>query len=70
MNRIEIYNRMQELGIKHYIVSATSHTPSNKVFAFKTDGFHKCHHTDESFEAEIGYLTKQGFDFFDVIHLH
>lgn len=70
MTRIEIYNRMKELGVKHYINSATMHSNySSKKFTI-FDGFHKCHRTDESFEKEISNLTKRGYDYFDVIHLH
>ena len=71
MTRIEFYKRMEQMGIKHYIMSATMHSNySGKRMLTITDGFHKCHHTDESFEREIAVLQNRGYDFFDVIHLH
>ena len=71
MNRIEIYNQMKKFGIKHYIVSATQHSArTGRPICTWTHSFHKAHGTEESFEAEIQYLRKLGFDQFDVIHLH
>ena len=70
MTRIEIYNKMKKLGIKHYIVSCCHLTETGRKTWYKTSGFEKCHQTDKSFEETICSLEKQGYNFFDVIHLH
>ena len=71
MTRLEIYQQMQKLGIRHYILSATIHSrETDRRLLTITDGFHKCHRTDESFLKEIAVLQNRGYDFFDVIHLH
>ena len=70
MDRIEIYNRMKVLGIKHYILSATMYSNYSDNRFTINDGFHKCHRTDESFDEEISILRNRGYNFFDVIHLH
>lgn len=70
MTRTEIYNRMKDLGIKHYIVSVCHMNEDGKRYWNRENGFHKCHYTDESFEQEIAYLESQKYNWFDVIHLH
>lgn len=71
MTRVEIYNKMKELGIKHYINSASVLNPDSARFTWTIwEGFHKCHNTDESFDKEIELLERRGYNFFDVIHLH
>lgn len=71
MTRIEIYNRMKELGVKHYIMSAKMFSDEqNKYTWIESEWFQHCHYTDESFNNEISKLLKQGFNMFDVIHLH
>lgn len=69
MTRIEIYNKMKELGMKHYILSA-SVIGYNGKRGWTTDNLMKCHYTDESFDKEISKLEAHGYNFFDVIHLH
>lgn len=69
MSRIEIYKKAKQLGIKHYINSASVF--DGKHFGWVTnEGFAKCHYTDESFEEEIKRLESHGYNFFDVIHIH
>ena len=70
MTRIEKYNRMKELGVKHYIVSCCHLTEDGTKSWFKDKGFISCHYTDEEFENEIARLERQGYNMFDVIHLH
>ena len=70
MTRIEKYNRMKELGVKHYIVSCCHLTEDGQKCWFKDSGFISCHYTDEEFEREIARLERQGYNMFDVIHLH
>lgn len=70
MSRIDIYNRMKELGMKHYIISAIMHSNDDKRVIVQTDGFNKCHFTHESFDKEVDGLLNKGYDQFDVIHLH
>ena len=69
MNRIEIRNKMKEYGIKHYIVSCCHLTEDGRKAWEITEGFHKCHYTEEEFDREIQYLEKRGYNFFDVIHV-
>ena len=69
MTRIEIYNRMKELGMKHYIMAAKRYSDEQEKYtSIETERMHKCHYDDDTFEAEIRKLTNQGFNFFDVIH--
>ena len=70
MTRIEIYNKAKELGIKHYIVSICHQNEDGRRFWWKDYGFDKCHYTDETFDQEIERLEAQGYNFFDVIHIH
>jgi len=70
MTRLEIYNKMKETGVKHYILSCCRMNEDGKKFWHKSEGFHRCHYTDEEFDAEINFLEKQGYNYFDVIHLH
>ena len=69
MTRIEIYNRMKELGMKHYIMAAKRYSDEKEKYTWiETERMQKCHYDDDTFEAEIRNLTNQGFNFFDVIH--
>lgn len=70
MTRLEIYNRMKELGMKHYIVAICHITEEGKKSWYTETDFHKCHYTDEEFDNEIDRLVRNGYNFFDVIHLH
>ena len=70
MTRLEIYNKMKELGMKHYIVSCCHMNSQGKKSWYMEQGFHKCHYTDDEFEKEINHLEERGYNFFDVIHLH
>ena len=68
MTRVDIYNRMKELGIKHYINSAW--VLIDGKIGWSTRNLNRCHYKDETFEEEIKRLENQGYNFFDVIHLH
>lgn len=68
MTRIEIKKKMVQLGVKHYIVSCSHLTDDGRKAWQITEGFHKCHYTDEEFDREICLLEARGYNFFDVIH--
>ena len=71
MTRLEILNKMKELGVKHYIVAAKHYSNEKGKYTWiETERIHKCHYNDESFEEEVSRLEAQGYDFFDVIHNH
>ena len=71
MTRLEIYSKMKELGVKHYIVAAKRYSDEKGKYTWiETERMEKCHYNDDSFDNEIRKLTDQGFNFFDVIHLH
>ncbi len=69
MTRWEIRKKMKECGVKHYILACCHMNEDGKRFWWKTDGFHKCHYTDAEFDNEVKFLEKQGYNWFDVIHL-
>lgn len=70
MDRLDILAKMKKLGMKHYIVSICHLTAEGHKTWWKDWGFEHCHYTEESFDAEIKRLERQGYNFFDVIHAH
>lgn len=71
MTRIEIYNKMKALGMKHYILAAKRYSDEKGRYTWiETERLHRCHYTDKSFDEEVSRLDRLGFNFIDAIHLH
>lgn len=68
LDRFAIYERMKQEKMKHFIHSCCYMDDDGHRHFITTDGFHKWHKTDESFEDEIAFLEAQGFNYFDVTH--
>jgi len=69
-SRIEIYNLMKEKGYKHFIVSASKIDENGKTIQQTDSGFCHAHFDDDEFGWEISCLEENGYNMFDVIHMH